>query len=263
MIEDVDRRLEQWIASVLGPLQVTFVPPVATVNRPTVSVYLLAVFHVPVGRPMRNEPPIKIVLRYLMTPMAEDPLEAHRLLSQLLLAAVGNAEWEVESDPLPAPAWLGLGLGIRPALLLRVPVRQERPVKVVPRVTSTLVIHHSPLGSLTGRIVGPGGVSIMGALVEVPGLSVSTRTDSNGHFVFPSIPLLPRVKALRVNARGRSVQVDLDRPGKPDNRLTIELKESEIRYGYVLSRSRRLRGGNPIPLARDTRPTRSCNATTW
>lgn len=228
MIEDVDRRLEQWVASVAGPLAVTFSTPSPTTKSATASVYLLDVAPAPFGRPLKEEPPIRILLRYLITPSAEDPREAHRLLSCLLLAALGHREWEVESEPLPAAVWQALGLPPRPSFVLRIPVQRERPAKPVPRVTSGLVIRQSPLGALAGRVVGPGGVSIMGALVEVPGLNLATRTDADGQFVFAALPLSPPVEVLHVNARGRSVRVNLDPAQGGDRPVTVELKESEI-----------------------------------
>jgi len=65
MIEDVDGRLEQWVASVVGPLAVTFLPPAPAAKSATASVYLLDASPVAFGRPLKEEPPIKILLRYL------------------------------------------------------------------------------------------------------------------------------------------------------------------------------------------------------
>ena len=87
MFDQVDRRLEEWVRRVLGPISVTFDPPSPVRDGTGVSCYLLAVVGDPPLRGNRR-PPLQAALEYLVTTWAETPQEAHRLLGVLAFAAL-------------------------------------------------------------------------------------------------------------------------------------------------------------------------------
>lgn len=122
------------------------------------------------------------------------------MLGELVFAALEESEFEVDLTPVSAAIWAGLRVAPRPGFRLRLSVRRERPQPVVHHVRFPTLV---PLAeALLGCVVGPGGKPIPGALVELPALSLATRTDDQGCFRFPRVPPVASVGRLEVRARG-------------------------------------------------------------
>jgi hypothetical protein len=226
MIDRVDQRLKDWIGSVLEATEVVLSPPGSPTTGQGVSLYLLEFRQTPPARGTRR-PPLQITLRYLVTVWADRPEQAHQLLGKLVFAALDNSDFEVDPDPLPAATWQAFGLAPRPALVLRVPLRQERPEPAVPLVRVPPALRHAALGSLEGLVLGPGDAPVANAQVEVPALRRSTRTDVEGRFVFAALPSEPPVKRLRVQAKGLQAASDWAAPVGGAGPLVIRLQARE------------------------------------
>jgi hypothetical protein len=87
-----------------------------------------------------------------------------------------------------------------------------------------MVIKNAPLQPLVGRVMGPGDIAIMGARVELPALNLSTATDFRGRFQFAAVPSDPPIKLLRLNAKGQTFTVHVEKLDEP---MIIRVKESE------------------------------------
>src|SRR2546421_5963544 len=139
MIDQVDRRLADWIAGTLDKkVEVSLAPPSEQATGQGVGLYLLELISNPLPRGMRR-PPLQLMLRYLVTTRADKPEEAHRMLGELVVAAMENPEFEVEQESLPVAVWSAFGIVPRPAFVLRVPFRHERPERLAPRVRQPVV----------------------------------------------------------------------------------------------------------------------------
>jgi Carboxypeptidase regulatory-like domain/Pvc16 N-terminal domain len=227
MIDLIDRRLSDWIKNTLDDVEVFLTAPEAAEPGRGVGLYLLELLHTPAAR-TAQKPPLQITLRYLVTARADAPEEAHRLLGQLIFAALENAEFEVEPNAPAAELWGALGVAPRPSFVLRLPLRREqRPEQAAPRVRVPLVVKGAALTSLRGQVVGAGGVPVAGARVELPSASLSTRTDFEGRFTFPAVPASPRAQLLRVRAKGRDFSITAERAGDEDRTLVIHLQGLE------------------------------------
>lgn len=223
MIDEIDRRLSDWIGSILDQVEVSLAPPGATKTTRSVGLYLVELVRIPATRGTRR-PPLQITLRYLVTTQAPSPEEAHQMLGELIIAAFEDPELEVEQEPLPITMWTALGVAPRPSFVLRAPFRHERPEKIAPPVRRPLVIKQSPLRSLSGQVFGPEDIPIMDARVEVPALQAYTRTDSRGRFNFPAVPAEPRPKLLRVRAKGREFSINNEQAESDSEPLVIHLQ---------------------------------------
>lgn|SRR5262249_40299049 len=217
MLGQTDDRLREWIGTVLPGVSVTHDIPPEPADKPLIAVYLMDVLSNPSARGTKR-PPLQISLRYLITGWSREASEAQRLLVDLLFAAMDQADFEVERNPVPLELWLAFGLTPRPAFFLRVPLRQQRPESATKLVLQPMVIAEAAVGSLQGTIVGPGEVPIADALVEAPSLNLTTRTDYKGRFRFAAVPVQPRAPGLRITAKGRqlflgSEAIALDRTG--------------------------------------------------
>lgn len=226
MIHDVDRRLCGWIGRFVQPVPVVLAAPAAMSGQTGVSLHLMEL--VPGSLPRgAHRAPLSATLRYLITAWLDDVPEGHRLLGELLFAAMDEQDLEVDPGPLSPAAWTALGVAPRPAVLLKVPVRKPRLEPVVPRVRGRVTVQFGGMRPLLGLVLGPGHVPIMAATVSLPALRLSSRTDARGRFRFAAVPEEPPLTEVRVNARGREVTwpIPAETGRSP---LVIELTESQL-----------------------------------
>jgi hypothetical protein len=206
-IDEVDRKLEGWAENVLGAGLASLAPPDPAASGRGVSLYLLDLVHRPPARGA-PQPHLDLTLRYLVTAWSQKPAEAHRLLADLLFAAASNADFEVELGSPTLEMWTALDVPPRPAFVLRVALRKELAVRRAPLVRRPIAIEMAPAGPLTGFCLGPEEFPLTGALIEVPALNVSTRTDHDGRFAFSSVPRDATHLLVRATAKGKTITVD-------------------------------------------------------
>jgi len=229
VIDRVDERLEAWASAALEKekVAVTFAPlSGAAPGKRGLGFHLLEVLPTPTPRTPKR-PPLQLTLRYLVTADADTPREAHRLLGTLAFAALENPEFEVEVEPLAPAAWTAIGAAMRPAIVLRIPLRKDRPEPPVHRVRMPLVLRNAPMRPWAGLVVGPGDLPIVGARVESPDLGQAVETDLRGRFRFPGVPVGMPMKRLRVSAKGLVLDVNLERPAAKDAPVLIRMDALE------------------------------------
>lgn len=222
MIDETDRRLVTWVNDLLSGVTVSLEPPKAAGGK-SVSLYLIGLVPSTPDRGTRR-PPILVKLRYLVTPVADNIQEAHRMLGTLVIAALENPEFEVEQEQIPLSFWSALDIPPRPAFVIRVPFKHERPEKLAPPVKKPLVVKRFPMRSFEGQIVGPENVPLMNARVDLPSLDLTTNTDSKGRFYFSSVPDAPGARLLRVRAKGQEFSIKTERADSDDEPLVIQLE---------------------------------------
>ncbi len=227
MIDRIDERVSSWITNVVGNIPVTLTLPGDSPTGEGVSLYLLAFADSPPPR-TASRPPLQFRLRYLITSWADTPQKAHLLLGQLIFAAMQTADFSVELDPLPAGTWLALRLVPRPSFVLSVPIRQDRPAPKVGYVREPLSLSTEPMTPFVGRLVGPGGIPVSGARVELPGLQLYSYTDANGQFTFTALPAQPLKRELRILAKGRQLTVTVDQPPDSSQAVVIQFDPLEV-----------------------------------
>lgn len=224
MFDEIDKRLETWAKDVFDgkDLEISFDAPAAAADKTSVYLYLLDILPTPPGRGVRL-PPLQITLRYLIVPQAKTPGEAHRLLGNLIVSAMENAEFEVEKEPLAPELWRAFGIAPRPSFVLRVPFRHERKEQIAPPVRFPVTIQQAVLESLQGR-VSLNQIPLVSAKVEIPLLKLFTQTDADGKFRFASLPSEPKDKSLLIRAKGREFFVSTGEAERRGNLFLIDLK---------------------------------------
>jgi len=123
--------------------------------------------------------------------------------------------------------WTALGVPPRPAFVLRVPMRRELAVRRGPLVRRPIEIEIAPAGPLTGFCLGPEEIPLTGALVEVPALNVSTRSDQDGRFAFSSVPRDATHLLVRATAKGQTITVDAGARAAGAEPLVIQFDMTE------------------------------------
>ena len=220
MIDQIDQRVKAWVEQILPGVAVTLEPPGAVRDGQGISLYLFELVDDP---PLRGSQrtPLQAAARYLVTTWAGTPEDAHRLLGDLLFAAMDSAAFQAELNPLPAAAWTAFGLPPQPSFVLRVPLQMARPQPPVPRVRHPLDVQPVPLATLRGRVVGPEDIPLAGARVEIDGLDAIARTDADGLFHLDTLPAGPATRRLRVRAKGAEQVVETRIPTNGDQPLLI------------------------------------------
>ena len=206
MIDEVDRRLKDWVGSVLEGVEVSLGAPNGRKPGRGIGLYLMELKDKP---PFRNakRPPLQLTLRYLVTAWADQPEDAHRLLGQLVFAAMEDPELEIDLSPIAVAAWRAFGVAPQPSFVLGVPLQKARPEPKPSFVRQPLSVEASPVTSFHGVVLGLGGVPLAGARVEIPGLNLQTRTDHKGRFSFSMVPSEPAEKRLEIKAKGHRLSV--------------------------------------------------------
>jgi hypothetical protein len=215
-IEQADQRLKEWVGEAAGGpaggFSCSMGAPLNKAAGQGVNCYLLDI-HETSYLSQANQLPLQLTLRYLVTTWGDSPEAAHLLLGRLITQAINEPQLETEFQPVPLELWRGLQILPQPCFFIRMLVRLERArPKEAPLVRKPLVVEMEPVVSLSGRVVGPENMSIMDALVEMPFLNLSTRTDAGGEFHFYAIPGGSALKTyLNIRARGQTQVIQLDR----------------------------------------------------
>lgn len=214
MIDQIDARLHDWIRSILGT-EVTVAglprpesPPVAASG---VGVQLLDIHEAPAPR-TSERPPLACQLRYLVTTWAPSSQDAHAMLGALLLAALdetrsGDLRLAADLSPIAPELWLALGVPLREALLVRLPLVLPRSETVAPRVTQTPInrlTHLTQFSTLQGRVLADGELPLPHATVVLLSTGRTTRTDRHGAFRLSMVPAGDGAHELEVRAKGKT-----------------------------------------------------------
>jgi hypothetical protein len=228
LIEELDQRLKEWAEAIVPDVGVRFTPPNDSDAAPAIYLYLLDLVPETPAASAGRTPPLQVGLRYLTTVRAESPQEAHRMLGHLVSAAMESPDFKVELDPPAAAFWSALGIVPRPAFMLRVPLRLPRPEPKVGRVRKPAEVHHSPLTSLVGVLLGPGELPVCDARVELGSPRLTTHTDSRGFFRFAAVPAEPSEKRLQIRAKGYEQTVTVEHVAGDRKPLVIHFEAMEV-----------------------------------
>lgn len=209
MIEQTDNRLREWAESIHDGVSVSFAPPKADQTGQGISLYLMGFDTAPPPRGVARVP-LQFTLIYLVTVWGYESEDAHRLLGDLIFAAMDSNDVELDLKPLPYEAWMAFGVPPQPSFFLRAIARRERPEPEVKYVRKPMVVKTTPLITLDGILLGPGDVPLTSARIDIPSMDVYTRTDRHGHFHFASLPAEPRAKQLHIQAKGREMHVTVE-----------------------------------------------------
>lgn len=209
MVDQVDQQLSDWATGLLPGIEVSLGPPSELRTGRGVGMYLMELLQSPPPSTVKRAP-LQISLRYLVTSWAETPKDAHKMLGELVLAAMGNSDFQVEFEPIPIAVWSAFGIPPRPAFVLRLPIRQERPQADAKPVLSPMIVKSAPISSFHGLLLGrPGDLPLADAAIEVPALRLLTHSDRKGRFIFPTVPSQVPLD-MRIRAKGREFRLKID-----------------------------------------------------
>ena len=203
LIEQADTEIKKWVREALGDtegIEVSLAAPSSKATGAVVNCYLLAVTESP---PVRLPPSttLRLELHYLITTFADTPEEAHLLLGHLAVAPLQQRDWVRDFERIPVATWAAFGVAPQPAFVLRVPVQWER-TEEVKRVLEPLKVIPAEMESWTGVLLGPDDRPIVHATLELTDLQLRTQTDTEGRFRFSAVPSQPRIRHLRIRAKG-------------------------------------------------------------
>lgn len=224
MIEQVDAQVRAWLAGIAEGVEIWLDPPRANEQRKGIGLYLVGLGELPPPRGP-TPAPLQVQLRYLVTAWAPSIEAEHKLLGDVVFAALARSDWQVAFGPLDREMWHGFGVPPRAAFVLLVPLRIERTIERARRVRE-IRTDFVRSGPFEGLVLGPGEIPVVGARVDFPGLGLSAATAGDGRFSFPRVPLDGRKAQLRVSARGE-VQEVVATPREGGEQFTVRMKFGE------------------------------------
>ncbi len=221
MIDEIDRRLREWVQETVSTtVDVSLALPAPTTRGQGVSLYLFSLSDMPPARGPKR-PPLQFSLHYLISTWAEQPEEAHRLLGELAFAALESPNWEVDLEPISTEMWLACGVPPRPAFVLRVPVRRERPEPEISYVRVPPKVRAHPIQYIHGLLLGPGDFPLVDARVELIGSSLSATTDAKGYFRLAYVTENVAPRRLHIVAKGHELEMTIQEPSSERTPLVI------------------------------------------
>ncbi len=220
MIEIADKEIQQWAMNVcqgesIKPC-VSLSPPDPHKDQTCIHVYLSEILPGHASQLARNGAR-SVTLNYLICVCATDESTSHRLLGQLLFAAMDEPGYSVCFDRPNAALWQAIGTADRPCFMIQMPL--FRPAfEEATRVTQYPTVRATPTTSFSGVVVGPHNIPIPGARVTLNSLGRTTSTDNDGEFHFVCVPLANTEEVLRVEAKG----IDVDVKTRPSGRTVAQ-----------------------------------------
>ncbi|MFI7219702.1 carboxypeptidase-like regulatory domain-containing protein [Micromonospora maritima] len=158
--------------------------------------------------------PYRFVVRLLVSGGGPAALPA---LDRVLAAATTAGRPELVLAAGDPALWRALGVAPRPALLLDVPARIDRPTPTAPPVRQPLRLRQLDMRTVAGRVVGPQDQPLAALRVELVGTAQATETDAAGRFRLVGVPHDPDAPdapvRIRLIGRGRVHTAELDPNG--------------------------------------------------
>lgn len=223
MLSKTDQLVEDWVREVVGGAELSFQAPGSESATGSIGAYLYEVRQADKRAGGARRFPIKLELRYLITTWSQQPKEAHRVLGELLISAIESPDFDVDPVP-PAPVfWNSFQCSPRPCFVLCVSAYHEFTDEVAPRVKAAPAVRATMVGELQGSVIGPGGVPLSGASVDIPEYSLATTSDVNGHFYFASVPTDPVPSVIVVTYKGVEHRFDTRVRTESDQPIVIEI----------------------------------------
>ena len=229
-IDDISRKIENWLKQVVPDVEVAVVAALSAVPEPSkaapaqarqqVEICFQSITHQKPDRGARSRDEL-FQLAYLVRVRGPDPLAGQRILSKIYFAVHEAADLDIVSSTGSARSDIDGGLATL-QLVARL-VRPARPV-VAGVVTQPLEAQLRQVGRIAGRVVTEDGAPVMRAQIEAPALDKRTVSDASGRFVIVGAPSAGSV-SLTVTARNRSMEVSIDTARQSDVTIVIT-KES-------------------------------------
>jgi hypothetical protein len=226
VIEQTSAGLKHWVNETLGAELATFRSPLADDHNPQargVALSLLDITATPPPRSARRQR-LEADVRYLITAWAADALDAHRLLGDLLFAALENPDLDVGLEPPPLALWRAFGVPPQPAFVVRCRTWKDlepRPITpVTKRVFDVGVARH-----IAALVIARDGRPASNVTVDLPAHGTAVQTDANGRFTFAAVlPETPSALVVRVGGVEQTVELG---PATVDGPLIVHLDTQE------------------------------------
>lgn len=181
--DSVTRGLKTWLEARFGEAIVAVGPAEIEANRAAIRLVLAGL-----GIDASDRRATTLLLSYKITVETTDPLELHRLASEVAFGLSDLPLLVLEGDH-------GVPLDLRPAsdgeplaLVLTARLVRTRRVPAGPPVLKPLVLELSDVRAVEGTVATSEGSPVGDALIEIPSLELRQRSRSDGSFRFSGLP---------------------------------------------------------------------------
>ncbi|MFW5443966.1 MAG: hypothetical protein ACKE51_06645 [Methylococcaceae bacterium] len=228
MIDEIDFRLKEWIATVIDSnFQVSFEHPGKIDNQPTVSIYLYNLSN-SLPTSVAREIPFQINLSYLLTVQSENHLEAHQMLGELLFSAKEQTDFEVEFPSLPADYWQSFGTVPLPYFIIRLILVKARKSVQAPTIVEPPRVDIGTLISIDGVVLGADNIPVSAAKITEERTKIISYTDRNGCFSIATDSASRKKFDCKVDVKGKQFRVSIPIQKTKNKPITIHLDTIEV-----------------------------------
>ncbi|KAB0681331.1 hypothetical protein [Aureimonas leprariae] len=211
--DSVTRGLKAWIEARFGEADVAVGSTEVDAGRAGIRLVLIGL-----GIDSSDRRATTLLLSYKITIETADPLELHRLASEVafglselpLLVLEGGQGVPLDLKPVSD--------GEPPALVLTARLARARRVPAGPAVLKPMILEVSDVGAVEGMVATCEGSPISDALIEIPSLELRQRSRPDGSFRFSG---LPGLGSFTVIARKSLAEARAN--ARPGERLTLTL----------------------------------------
>ena len=179
-LEATEKDLSSWLQTVLAEWPLYFIK-----NKERHHFFLELVFISPghKGAAVHLPKATQISLHYRLTGYGVDADDCRQALTRAFILISQHKRYDISEHHQLDPE------DKKPSLTFSVPLKVLHPVKTLPRVSSMPQLQSVGLAQLRGRILGPGGLAVANAVIEIETLSLRTRTCPKGLFVLDNLPM--------------------------------------------------------------------------
>lgn len=225
MFEQADQEIRSWVKAVIDDVEPSFRAPQDQQDAAEISTYLFDFSAVPSnGNRLINQ----FKLRYLITTWSKEPEQSHALLGRLFQAALYDAKFQVEADPLSAECWQALKLSPRPSFFLCHVLTLLRPEKTAPPVTQAPGLSTVPLVSVQGVLTGTNGHPLVRTRIELPQFKRAVLTGKDGRFNFGKVSAAVSPLKFKIHVKTLESPVAYDCKAVDGNEIVINLHNLEV-----------------------------------
>jgi hypothetical protein len=222
MLDQLDQQIETWAGHLLGDVQIMLSPPGEPLAAEVGAGFFLTAVSADRTRRNHPDPSLTLVGRYLVTTWAKEIRRAHRVLGELLVAAIEDQHFDVDPEPPGLAVWRAIGISPRPGFFMKARLRVERVTRAVKPVLVPLRVGTVDLRPLRGLVLGQNDVPVANARVAAKGLGHGARTGSDGRFSLGAIPL-ERSLELLITARSQDFKTIVEREALTSEQIVIRL----------------------------------------
>lgn len=229
MIDKLDRQLKAWISETIKQdTDISFAPPSLSSDKTIVSAYLYKLDNSLANSTARNIP-FQITLCYLITVQSNNPIESHKLLGELLLAANERSDINIDLSGFNADFWQSLNMPPQPHFVMKIPLTLTEQSNETPAIIKEpTIVDLGFIKNIKGLLLGPDKQPISGAKITSTSTNATVLTNNNGIFSITTGAKELKTFNCLIHTKGQQFSLSVPIKAEQNSPITIHLDTLEV-----------------------------------